>query len=977
MCAKVCKQWIGWGSLVWLLGLALVGPARGADPGLVGWWTFDESSGTVAHDSSGNGNDGTLAGGVTWVAGKLDGAIDFAGTTGAYVSVPDAASLDITDAITMAVWMNPRTTGDHRWLIAKQTYGGAETYGLSFTNAGSIECGVSINNAWTFRQTTATVSNGTWTHVVGQYSPPFMRVFINGTLSQEWNVGTGKINANNNNLLIGKASHGQPFAGGADDLRIYSRALTVEEIQQAMRGRRPGPATSPAPAKAATDVPRDVTLSWQAGPYAATHDLYLGTTFADVNTASTAKPVGVLASQGQTGTSFTPGRLELGKTYYWRVDEVNKAPDQTVFKGDVWSFTTEPVAYPIKNILATTNATSDPNAGLENTVNNSGVNANDQHSTQSGDMWLGSPTGGEPIWLQYEFDRVYKLHELLVWNYNAEFEQFLGFGIKDVTLEYSADGVDWTVFGDVQFAQGPGQSDYAANTTVDFHGVAAQYVRLSVNSGWGTGTKCGLSEIRFSYFPVQAREPQPSDRATDVAVDTPLVWRAGRDAVTHNVYFGKDPDGLELVETTSEASFVPGALDMETTYYWRVDEVNEAELDQVWQGDVWTFSTPKYVVVDDFESYNDDDGNRIYQVWRDGEANGTGSLVGHLDSPFAEQVIVRSGKQSMPLFYNNTGVATAEAEYALSQNWTTSGIQSLSLYVYGDPNNTGQLYLKINDTKIAYDHPADVKKPEWQVWNIDLSAVAGNLSKVTMLTIGMEGAGASGVLYIDDIRLYPKTPTLIVPVQPGTAGLVACYPFDGNVKDSSGKGNDGTLVREPKWVPGKIGQAMDFDGMRDFVEVPDSASLDIADAITMAAWLNPRSTGDHRWVVAKSAWGATETYGLGVTNAGSIECGVSINNAWTYRQTTATISNGTWTHVVGQYSPPFMRVFINGRLSQEWNVGTSKINTNNHNLFIGKQTGNQFYGGSIDDLRFYNRALSPEEILGLAGETAPVAKPFE
>ena len=70
--------------------------------------------------------------------------------------------------------------------------------------------------------------------------------------------------------------------------------------------------------------------------------MYLGTSFADVNTATT--PV----SRGQTDTSFQPATaLEYGKTYYWRVDEVNAPPSTTVFKGDVWSFTVEPYTYPI------------------------------------------------------------------------------------------------------------------------------------------------------------------------------------------------------------------------------------------------------------------------------------------------------------------------------------------------------------------------------------------------------------------------------------------------------------------------------------------------------------------------------------------------------------------------------------------------------------------------------------------------------
>ncbi len=990
MCATGWKQWICWGAFLWLFGSAL-GIAKGGEAGLVGWWTFDEPSGTVAHDSSGNGNDGTLAGAVTWVAGKLDGALDFPGSASAYVTVPDAPSLAITDAITMAAWLNPRATGDYRWFIAKQTYGTNQGWDLTLTPTNGIECGLAMNNAWTYRATTATISNGTWVHVVGQYSPPFMRVYINGKLSEEWNVGTAKINTNSFNLLIGKASHGQPYAGSADDVRIYNRALTVEEIQQAMRGRAPGPATSPVPAKDATDVPRDVTLSWQAGPYAATHDVYLGTTFADVNTASIASPPGILASAGQTATTFTPGRLELGQTYYWRVDEVNKAPDKTVFKGDVWSFTTEPVGYLLArtSITATASSVNSADMGPEKTIDGSGLSASGQHSIDPTTMWLSSKAGPQPAWIQYAFDKTYKLDQMQVWNSNQLLEPTLGFGAKSVTVEYSSDGTQWIALPESEFAQAPGMATYAAPTTVNFGGTVAKYVKLTINSNWGgLLPQYGLSEVQFFHVPVSARQPVPVSGATGVDPRSLLSWRAGREAAKHQVYVSTDANqvrnGTAPVNTVPGTSFDASAvLLLGQTYYWKVNEVNDAMKPAVWAGDVCSFSTAAALVVDDMESYNDaaDKGTRIYETWADGFGTKTnGSQVGYDKASFAEQEIVHGGKQSMPLRYNNSTASSSEATRTFSspQDWTLFGVKSLSLWFYGDPNGSGKLYLRINNTKVAYDGPAaNITKPQWQVWNVDLSAVAGTLSKVTTLVIGVEGAGTSGILYIDDIRLYPKTPQFIVPVQPDKAGLIAYYPFDGNVKDSSGKGNDGTLVREPKWVPGKTGQAMDLDGMRDFVEVPDSASLDIADAITMAAWLNPRSTGDHRWVLAKSAWGATETYGLGVTNAGGIECGVSINNAWTFRQTAATIGNGTWSHVVGQYSPPFIRVFINGKLSQEWNVGTSKINTNSHNLFIGKQTGNQFYGGSIDDLRFYNRALSPEEILGLAGETAPAAKPFE
>ena len=148
----------------------------------------------------------------------------------------------------------------------------------------------------------------------------------------------------------------------------------------------PGIATVPSPADGATDVARDAELSWSAGAHAATHNVYVGESFDDVDAAT------VPTAAGLNVASFEPGRLELGKTYYWRVDEVNAAPDNTVFKGDVWSFTVEPFAYAIDNIIVTTTGISDADAGPENIVNGSGLNGNDEHSVLSEDMWLATPT---------------------------------------------------------------------------------------------------------------------------------------------------------------------------------------------------------------------------------------------------------------------------------------------------------------------------------------------------------------------------------------------------------------------------------------------------------------------------------------------------------------------------------------------------------------------------------------------------------
>ena len=520
-----------------------------------------------------------------------------------------------------------------------------------------------------------------------------------------------------------------------------------------------------------TDVVRDDALTWSAGPWAVTHDVYLGTTFDDVNDADRANPMDLLVSQGQEATSYLPGLLEFNQTYYWRVDEVNAAPDETIFKGTVWSFTTEPFAYPIQSIVATSNLDSDPEAGPEKSVDGSGLNAADEHSTTPADMWLASPGGEEPMWIQYAFDRPYKLHEIIVWNYNTEFEMILGFGIHEITVEYSNDGVEWTALADVELAQATATSTYAANTTIDGAGVAAQYVRFIIHNSYGGMGQYGLSEVRFLYIPVQARGPQPVDGTVDVNVDTELAWRAGREAVTHNVYLGTDAEavssGAVSADSTTANLYVPGTLDFGTVYYWKVDEVNEAEAVALWESDLWNFTTQEYGLVEGFESY-DDDQNRIYDAWIDGWVNQTGSTVGYMTEPFAERKIVWGGKQSLPLAYNNA-VAPFYSEtsrtWPTAQNWTAGGADTLRLYVRGAADNAADtLYVALEDSAgqivaATYSDPDAALATDWLEWVVPLSEFgAVDLTRITGIHIGVGSrdnpqAGGDGLIYVDDIGI--------------------------------------------------------------------------------------------------------------------------------------------------------------------------------------------------------------------------------
>ncbi len=202
--------------------------------------------------------------------------------------------------------------------------------------------------------------------------------------------------------------------------------------------------------------------------------------------------------------------------------------------------------------------------------------------------------------------------------------------------------------------------------------------------------------------------PTPANGKTEVPRDVVLSWKPGIYADKHDVYFGTAFDDVSDATTTvdpagvymgrqSEATCALDRLEFGQTYYWRVDEVNAPPDSTVYKGDVWSFTTANFLVVDDFESYNDlnptdPNSNRIFSTWIDGYGTTTnGAIVGYENPPFVEQSIVHGGEQSMPFLYNNS-MKYSEVERALSgsaSDWTREGVDSLTLWFKGYPAYVG------------------------------------------------------------------------------------------------------------------------------------------------------------------------------------------------------------------------------------------------------------------------------------------------
>ncbi|MBA7695521.1 hypothetical protein ES703_104149 [subsurface metagenome] len=223
-------------------------------------------------------------------------------------------------------------------------------------------------------------------------------------------------------------------------------------------------------------------------------------------------------------------------------------------------------------------------------------------------------------------------------------------------------------------------------------------------------------------------------------------------------------------------SYEPGQLEWNTTYYWRIDEVNNANANSPWKGNIWNFTTANFLIVDDFESYNDLDpadpeSNRIFLAWVDGFDNPAinGSVVGYANPPFAEQTIVHGGLQSMPMSYDN-GVGKSEATLTLTnqRDWTVNGVNTLTIWFRGEAANAAEpMYVALNNSAVVnHDNPDAAQKTSWTQWTIDLQAFADqgvNLANVNTIALGLGNknnpqAGGSGTMYFDDIRLYPPAP---------------------------------------------------------------------------------------------------------------------------------------------------------------------------------------------------------------------------
>jgi hypothetical protein len=658
----MCRKLVLLVSVVLMLDLVLISGAGAADPDLVGWWRLDDGTGSVAVDLSASGNDGTIVnaaagglgtGGSVWVNDPERGMVlSFNGdnSTGAYVTtnliIPP---MTMENGFTWALWVKQQGDGTGvNEIVLGNREGGTQSplQFIKFTPTRFEYYNTDHAGTIDYDDLPA----GVWAHLAIVKDGSTLTHYRNGEFSAR-----STITATNdeNPFVMGGMASGERWSGSMSDVRVYNKALTEAELLAVMKG--VGGlwpyASKPSPSDGALYPDTWATISFRPGAYAVSHDVYMGENFDDVNNGTADTFRGNMGMEyfvvGFPGFPYPDG-LVPGTTYYWRIDEVNQADPNSPWKGDVWSFSIPPkTAY-----------FPDPEDGAE-------------------------------------------FVEL-----NAQLKWTAGFGAR---LHYIVFGEDYDQVSSAAMGIPNGTPTYNPGP-----------LKLAKTYYWRVdefdGVQTHKGEVWSFTTEGAVSGPNPADGAIEVKPSVVLKWIAGAVAASHDVYFGADADAVANATKASpeykrpkalgEESYAPGKLIFNTTYYWRVDEVNDASADSPWAGNVWSFTTGDFFVIDDFEDYDAGD-NQIWYAWHDGlgygapgtanyfAGNGTGAAVGdETTASYTEETIIHGGGKSMPVNYDNNKQGYSkysEVEYTLSdqRDWTEQGVANLSLWFRGYPASVG------------------------------------------------------------------------------------------------------------------------------------------------------------------------------------------------------------------------------------------------------------------------------------------------
>ncbi|MBI3252361.1 MAG: hypothetical protein HYZ52_03450, partial [Candidatus Omnitrophica bacterium] len=884
--------------------------------GLVSYWKLDEGTSTAANDSKST-NNGTLTNGPLFKAASKAGtySVKFDGTDD-YITVPDAAALDPSaNILSLSAWIKTITAS--RAIVSKGT-SGTDGYELSLDANGKV---VFKKSAVSLTSTTA-VHDGFWHHVAGVAGKGGMTVYVDG-LKDASNTDATNFASQTAALTIGQSTTASSnFKGLIDDVAVFSTALLPNEVADLYRAS--GRYTS-----AAAD----------GGASAPGWGSLLYTNSADYGVPLELPVAGFWKFDDNTGTSAT--------------DASGNSLTGTLTSGPTWSTTVPTTVYANTSSISF-DGTDDYVTVANNAAINPGANllsigAWIKTSTASRAVLSKGTSGtdGYEISLDSSGYVVFKKSTVSLvgvtavndnaWHHVACVANLSGMFIY-VDGKLNKSGTDTSNFASQTAALTIGKSSAASS---NFSGnIDEPFVYLRPLAG-----------LEISGFAAGIRQP----RVPASTYEKSLVglWHLDSDVV--------DATGGAAVGS------VP------STVTWAGPSIDGAAVNTNAVSAIPAVKVPAYSTLNNLV------GPMSVSIWvRPISVPGTSYIIakGDIDnSPIPWEIQTTSGK---PGFYIGDG--SAKCTYAFKAGtWyhlvgTCSGNangSTVKLYVNGvlegSGTITGAITTDTQDLGIGgapaatnvFQFPGVLD--EAALFNVELSAsqvtdlynrgaakirFQARTSANSNMTSATEWAGGG---------VGNKGPSGVWHLSEGTGTTSA---------DGSGNANTATLANGAAWsTSGRIGNAINLDGVNDRLTIAQSTSLGMVDKITVSVWFNANGSADTTQTIGARYPGTAD--GWQMDYGGTFRFYIGTSGAWTSADASAVPSAGVWHHAVGVYDGAKIFLYLDGLLVATASKTGSMTNAATVIGGYDSADNNYSFAGLVDEIAMYNYALTGTEVYQL------------
>lgn len=910
-----------------------IGGTGRLDSGLAGYWRMDDGSGTSATDSSTNGNAGTLTNGPTWTTGQIGGGLDFDGSDD-YVEVAYSSSLVATQTLTYSFWVRPDLNEQAGILGSLNGENGSGYNFITMDNNGSeagnpaVSFTRNINGSTVSRTVSFPYTVSQWFHYTYTYDGAYERVYVNGNKLLE-TAQTGNFATNTEyGLILGDPYQGAPggFDGVMDEIRVYTRALSSDEVSQLYR------LTTP------TSVDTSLKGYWSF------NGQDMGTVAYDRSGAG---------NNGGLNNSPTIARGILGQAIDFDAvnDYVATSDSSSLDVGDTDDLTLSGWFY--RDTFTGTNGLIAKRSGFA--IGDVGYIAYIDATTDQLIFQVSDGTDTYTITSNTTFTAVGWHHFAVVWDQDsaANSEIYID-GVADRATDTGTIGNVGDLsnaFGVYIGARSDGSALFdgridearlnkralsAAEIKSLYDQGSADSVNSSASQNQGTGR---LDSALVLYYalddgtsgatPTSATDSGPNGN-TGTLTNSP-TWTTGQ------IGNAVDFDGTDDYITVADNDIF--------------DVVNSANFTLAGWFNRDTFTTDDTITAKSNGQTAADTG---YNAYID-------------DSTDKLTFVANDGTDQYKLESTSTFTATGWHHYALV--WDESGASQTKMYIDGVAESVTATGTFANVNSLA----------NAVAFRVGAESDAGNPFDGKLDEIRLYRRA----FFPDEVaNLYRlSTPTAV------DTGLKGYWSFNGRdvngttALDSSGTGNFGALTNGPTRTIGKIGQGLSFDGSDDYINVTDSDSLDIGDTndLTITGWFNRGTATTTDIILSKrnSTLSSAAGYIAYLDDAtDQLIFEVSDGTDEYSLTSTSTFTATGWNHFVivwDQDSAANSEIYVNGASDSATDTGTignigDLSNSRPVGIGVNGLTGGPFIG-KLDEIRIYKRVLSASEIASLYNQS--------